>query len=158
MSTMFRGVDHDRLADVLASGVDDGGNPIEPFVDDEGGWPLRCCLRSSAAGERIAIIAWSPFEWTGAYRETGPVVVHADPCPAPVAELTQLPDAIATRPMVLRPYSHDHRIVYDLVTHLPVGGRLAGDVERLLDDPRVAEVHGRNWTGGCFAFSARRAG
>ena len=157
MSVMFRGVDRARLVEVLASGVDDGGNPIEPFVDDDGGWPLRCCLAESTGGERIAIIAWSPFDWSGPYRETGPIVVHADPCPTPPIEHTRLPDALDARPMVLRPYSHDHRIVYELVTHLPSGGGSGEHVQRLLDHPDVAEVHGRNWTGGCYAFSARRA-
>jgi hypothetical protein len=157
MGTLFRGIDGDRLAAVLAAGVDDGGNPIEPFVDDDGGWPLRCCLQESAAGERLAIIAWSPFEWSGPYREIGPVAVHADPCATISVELTQLPDALDARPMVLRPYSHDHRIVYELVTHLPEGGGVGAHVERLLDHPGVAEVHGRNWTGGCYAFTAHRA-
>ena len=155
MSTLFRGVDRSRLAEVLTVGLDDGGNPIEPFVDDEGGWPLRCCLRESTPGERLAIIAWSPFDWTGPYRETGPIVVHADPCPTEPDGLTRLPDALDSRPMVLRPYSHDHRIVYELVTHLPHGD-LGAHVQRLLDHPEVAEVHGRNWTGGCYAFTAHR--
>ena len=156
MSTSFRGIDRDRLAEVLAAGVDDGGNPIEPFVDDDGGWPLRCCLQESTAGERLAIIAWSPFDWSGPYRETGPIAVHADPCPARPGGLPRLPDALDGRPMVLRPYSHDHRIVYELVTHLPAGGGVSAHVRRLLDHPDVAEVHGRNWVGGCYAFTARR--
>jgi hypothetical protein len=154
---VFDGIDREQLAQVLASGVDHGGNPIEPFDDPEGGWPLRCCLRDSSAGERIAIIAWSPFAWRGPYRETGPVVVHADVCPAPAGGLPRLPASLDDRPMVLRPYSPDHRIVYDLVTHLPAGGNVSDEVCRLLADPQVDEVHGRNWTGGCFAFSARRA-
>lgn len=157
MSTVYHGIDRARLAAVLAAGVDDGGNAIEPFVDDEGGWPLRCCLQDSAVGERVAIIAWSPFDWSGPYREIGPVVVHADACPTPPARLARLPDALDARPMVLRPYSHSHRIVYELVTHLPHGGGLAEHADRLLAHPDVAEVHGRNWTGGCYAFTARRA-
>jgi len=156
MNMLFRGIDRDRLAEVLAAGVDDGGNSIEPFVDDEGGWPLRCCLQDSTVGERIAIIAWSPFDWSGRYRETGPIVVHVDPCPSPPLGLSRLPDALDARPMVLRPYSYDHRIVYALVTHLPSGGGVGAHVQRLLDHPDVAEVHGRNWTGGCYAFTAHR--
>jgi hypothetical protein len=156
MRTVFHGVDRQQLALVLAAGVDHGGNPIEPFDDPEGGWPLRCCLQDSIADERLAIIAWSPFAWTGPYRETGPIVVHADPCPAPAGEPARLPAALDARPMVLRPYSHDHRIVYELVTHLLVGGSISDQVERLLDHPEVAEVHGRNWTGGCYAFTAHR--
>jgi hypothetical protein len=157
MSVTFHGIDRARLERVLAAAVDDGGNPIEPFVDDEGGWPLRCCLQESMPGDRLAIIAWSPFDWSGPYRETGPVVVHVEACPAAPGVLTRLPDALDARPMVLRPYSHDHRIIYELVAHLPTGGGVGSAAERLLEDPAVAEVHGRNWTGGCYAFTARRA-
>jgi Protein of unknown function (DUF1203) len=157
MQTVFEGVDHIQLADVLASGVDHGGNPIEPFTDDEGGWPLRCCLCHSLPGERLAIIAWSPFTWDGPYRETGPIVVHADQCPHPAGITSELPATLNDGAMVLRPYSHERRILYSLVTHLPANSNLTVAVQRLLDHPEVAEVHGRNPTGGCFAFAARRS-
>jgi hypothetical protein len=144
-------------AAVLASGADHGGNPVEPFTDAHGGWPLRCCLQDSSPGDLLAIVAWSPFSWNGPYRETGPIVVHAERCPAPARSVTELPPALNDRPMVLRPYSHDHRIVYSLVAHLPAGSNLTEAADRLLDHPDVAEVHGRNWSGGCYAFTARRA-
>jgi hypothetical protein len=156
MSVMFHGIDSVKLEAVLATGVDEDGNPIVPFADEDGGWPLRCCLQESAAGDRLAIIAWSPFDWTGPYRETGPVVVHVEACPGTPDVLSRLPAELDARPMVLRPYSHDHRILYELVTHLPVGGGVGAHAARLLRNPDVAEVHGRNWTGGCYAFTARR--
>lgn len=152
----FVGVDHQQYLEVLDRGVDHGGNPIEPFVDAEGGWPLRCCLADSAPGDRIAIIAWSPFPWRGAYAETGPIVVHAEPCEG-VAPLDHLPTEFDSRPMTLRPYTHDHRIHYERVTHLPTGAGITAAVVQLLGDPDIAEVYGRNATGGCFAFRASRA-
>ena len=39
-SIVFEGIDAETFAAVLESGVDQGGNPIEPFVDDDGGWPF----------------------------------------------------------------------------------------------------------------------
>lgn len=80
MSAIFTGTDPAELRRVLHDGIDHGGNPIEPFTDDAGGWPLRCCLSDSLPGERIAIIAWAPMPWSGAYAETGPIVVHAEGC------------------------------------------------------------------------------
>ena len=62
----FTGLDPIVVRDTLAAGVDHAGNPIEPFVDEAGGWPLRCCLGDSEPGDEIAIVAWSPFGWTGA--------------------------------------------------------------------------------------------
>lgn len=154
MNTAFSGIDVAALAAAIAEGVDHGGNRIEPFVDPDGGWPLRCCLQSSVAGERLAIIAWSPARWAGPYREVGPIVVHVDGCPAPWGVRDHLPDPLGGRPMVLRPYSADHRIVYSLVRHLPDGGDLTAAIDTLLAHPDVVEVHGRNWTGGCYAFTA----
>ena len=119
----FTGIDHNELAVTLDRGLDHGGNSIEPFVDDDGGWPLRCCLTDSTAGERIAIIAWSPFPWRGAYAETGPVVVHTDGCPGP-AMTDQLPSDLDARPMTLRPYGVDHRIAYAKVRHIDEGDSL----------------------------------
>jgi hypothetical protein len=157
MPTAFHGADQTELSAVLAAGVDHGGNRIEPFADPDGGWPLRCCFNDSMPGDLLAIIAWSPFTWDGPYRETGPIAVHADRCPAPGAALTELPPVLDRRPMVLRPYSHDHRILYRLVSHVPEDRGVTAIVARLLDDPDVAEVHGRNRTGGCWAFTARRS-
>lgn len=156
MHTLFTGTDQAELRRILADGVDHGGNPIEPFVDDAGGWPLRCCLSDSQPGDRIAIIAWSPMPWSGAYAETGPVVVHADGCDAAGVH-TRLPASLDGRAMVLRPYGPDRRIAYHHVTHAPAGGSLTALVDELLAADDVDFVHGRNVTGGCYAFSATRA-
>jgi hypothetical protein len=58
-------LDPARLAALRGTGIDHGGNTVAPFVDDDGGWALRCCLRDSVAGERLAIVAWQPFSWQG---------------------------------------------------------------------------------------------
>ncbi|MGB8862053.1 MAG: DUF1203 domain-containing protein [Ilumatobacteraceae bacterium] len=152
----FHGIDPAQLRDVLAGGIDQGGNPIEPFIDEEGGWPMRCCLSDSLPGEEIAIIAWSPFEWDGPYRETGPIVVHTKGCAASW-RLPALPDEFDQRPMTLRPYGEEHRILYELVTSVERDAGLNAAVGALLEHPEVAEVYGRNVRGGCFAFVARRA-
>ena len=151
----FSGIDTTELNRVLAVGTDHGGNPVEPFADPDGGWPLRCCLKDSAPGEQVAIIAWSPFDWDGPYRETGPVVVHADGCGGPSD--TDLASAFDERPMVLRPYGSDHRISYGLVRHVQSGGSLTREVAEILEDPDVLMVLGRNVTGGCYAFTATRS-
>lgn len=154
---IFEGVDPAELARVLAAGVDHAGNTIETVVDDEGGWPLRCCLADSVLGDEIAFIAFSPFDWNGPFRETGPIVVHARGCAA-TWRTALLPDELDQRSMTLRPYDREHRIVYDLVEPVPAGAGLKGRVCSLLQQPDVAEVYGRNTRGGCFAFVARRAG
>ncbi len=154
-SINYSGIDPDDLRNALSVGVDHGGHAIEPFVDHEGGWPLRCCLNDSAPGERVAIIAWSPFEWDGPYREVGPVVVHVDGCDGP-PETETLPPALDQSPMVLRPYSYDRRIAYEHVRHVDQGESLTDHVRQLLAVGNIEFVHGRNVTGGCYSFTARR--
>lgn len=155
-NTVFTGIDRTELQRVLDRGVDDGGNAIEPYVDDVGGWPLRCCLGFSEVGDRMALIAWSPMDWKGVYAETGPVFVHADPCDGPEHD-DRLPAQLDAQPMVLRPYTHDNRIAYDYVQHVPEGGSLTDLAGSLLERDDVAFVHGRNVRGGCYSFDARRA-
>ncbi|MCE9623656.1 MAG: DUF1203 domain-containing protein [Actinomycetia bacterium] len=152
---VFNGIDSDELTSVLARGIDHGGNRIAPFVDDEGGWPLRCCLQDSKSGDEIAIIAWSPFEWDGPYRETGPIVVHTGDC-ARSATFNDLPENLNRHPMTLRPYGREHTILYGLVEHLPEGDDLTKRTRALFTNDDVVEVYAKNATGGCFAFVARR--
>ncbi len=152
---VFEGIDLAELANVLHRGVDHGGNIVHEFDGSSGGWPMRCCLRNSHVGERIALVAWSPFPWEGPYRETGPIFVHLDGCEGWRAS-SVLPEDLDQRPMVLRPYGHDQRIAYPLVRHLPEGSSITGEIAQMLADPEVDFVHGRNVTGGCFSFTARR--
>ena len=156
-SIIYEGLDAAEYARVLETGVDHGGNPIEPFVDDDGGWPLRCCLRDSNPGDRIAIIAWSPFAWDGPYREMGPIVVHADGCPG-ADEASKVPESLERRAMVLRPYGHDRRIAYGEVRHVKADRSLTHELHQVLASPEIDFVHARNVTGGCWAFEARTNG
>src|SRR4051812_27086723 len=109
------GLDPAELDALLHAGVDHAGVPVEPFEDAEGGWPLRCCLTDSEPGDRLAIVAFSPFPWSSAYRETGPVVVHVAGCPGPPDG--SLPPQFHGRRQVLRAYGADggseHTQVYD---------------------------------------------
>ncbi|MFJ9421357.1 DUF1203 domain-containing protein [Streptomyces sp. NPDC101249] len=153
-----RPVPPEVLAELRAA--DDAGRPATAVTDPEGGAPLRCCLRRSRPGERIALVAYAPLHrWAaatgadpGAYDERGPVFVHADPCPGPdpVRDAGYpFPGACRT----VRRYAADGRIL---------GGALvaAVDDEALrdaFDDPSVALVHVRAVEYGCFLYEVRRA-
>jgi hypothetical protein len=137
---------------------DDAGRPAVPFTDGEGGAPLRCCLRRSSPGERIALVSYAPLRrWAaetgvdpGAYDEQGPVFVHAEECAGPEGD--GLPFTSAHR--VLRRYSADGRIL---------GGRLVEAPEDFVPALReafaeeaVALVHVRAVEYGCFLYEVRR--
>jgi hypothetical protein len=137
--------------------ADDAGRRTVPVTDEEGGAPLRCCLRRSAPGERIALVSYAPQRRRaaehgvdpGAYDEQGPVFIHADECGGPDGDA--LPFANAHR--TVRRYSGDGRIV---------GGRLVepGDFEaafaEAFADPEVAFVHVRAVEYGCFLYEVRK--
>ncbi|MCX4778420.1 DUF1203 domain-containing protein [Streptomyces sp. NBC_01264] len=146
--------------------LDDAGRPCTPYEDPEGGAPLRCCLRRSVPGERIALVAYAPLRrWAaetgadpGAYDEQGPVFIHAADCGGP-APLTGLPFG---HPGALRTARR-----YDAEGHI-LGGRvldLAEDPDAVVGralteafaDPRTALVHVRAAEFGCYLFEVRRA-
>lgn len=121
-------------------------------VDTEGGAPLRCCLRDSRPGERIALVSVTPPGPSGPYAETGPVFLHADGCEGPAG--TGYPDEFRARPQVFRAYGHDGTIL---------GGELVRPeddqdavAERLLADESVAFVQTRNVVHGCYMLTLSR--
>jgi hypothetical protein len=136
---------------------DDAGRSLSPFTDEEGGAPLRCCLRRSEPGERIALVSYAPLRrWAaetgadpGAYDEQGPVFVHAEACAGPDGR-EEYPFTEAHR--TVRRYSADGHIL---------GGELVeklGDdaFRNAFDDPSVALVHVRAVEYGCFLYEVRR--
>jgi hypothetical protein len=140
---------------------DDAGRTRQPFIDDDGGSPLRCCNRLSRAGEQIVLVSYSPLHrWAtanevdpGPYDETGPVFLHAVPCDEPADG--GFPEDYRGLPRVLRSYDADGRIL---------DGRVIdeGDIypERAIDevfsDPHVAFIHARALGAGCFTFAIER--
>lgn len=140
---------------------DDAGRPPQLLVDREGGSPVRCCLRASRPGEQLALVSYAPLRrWAssrgvdpGAYDETGPVFLHAEPCGGCTG--AGYPEDLRDAPRMLRAYSRTGRILR--AVQVPPYGPFEKELEALLDDPQVAVVHGRAVEFGCFTFTAERA-
>jgi hypothetical protein len=147
-------LDPARLTALREAGVDHGGNPLESFVDGEGGWPLRCCLRDSAMGDLIAIVAWQPFTWTGAYAETGPIVIHAEACNGYAAGA--VPAEFEERRQLVRPYTADHRIAYDHVRIVEIDESLTDAIAAVFEHADVESALVRNVLAGCLSFEVVR--
>ncbi|MGW3419734.1 DUF1203 domain-containing protein [Streptomyces phaeochromogenes] len=145
--------------------VDDAGRAAVPFVEGEGGSPLRCCLRRSETGERVALVSYAPLRrWAagvgvdpGAYDEQGPVFVHAEECAGPGSG-GRYPFA---RPGVLRTvrrYSGEGRILGGRLLDLPSTPTESLDAafSEAFADPGVVLVHVRAVEYGCFLYEVRR--
>ncbi|GGQ48189.1 DUF1203 domain-containing protein [Streptomyces asoensis] len=138
--------------------ADDAGRPPVPVTDEEGGAPLRCCLRRSEPGESIVLVSYAPLRrWAaatgadpGPYDEQGPVFVHARECAGPAGE--ELPFTGARR--VVRRYSAAGHILGGRLVEDP-GGFGAAFAEAFAD-PEVSLVHVRAVEYGCFLYEVRR--
>ncbi|MFF8974111.1 DUF1203 domain-containing protein [Streptomyces sp. NPDC014995] len=140
--------------------TDDAGRPTTPFTDAEGGAPLRCCLRRSTPGERIALVSYAPLRrWAaetgtdpGAYDEQGPVFVHADPCPGPAGAAPPFTGAHRT----VRRYCAEGRILGGRLVEDTSAEGLAEAFREAFDDPAVALLHVRAVEYGCFLYEVGR--
>jgi hypothetical protein len=137
---------YEPLPAALSSGA------TRTWIDEEGGRPLRCCLRDSRPGERIALVAVTPEGPQGAYRETGPVFLHADGCAGPSD--TGYPEQFRRRTQVFRAYDRSGVIVGGTVVQPGTGQEEAA--ASLLADPDVAFVQTRNLIFGCYMLTIRR--
>jgi hypothetical protein len=136
------------VAAVRAGGPDANGQPAERARSDGDGLPCRHCLEDIPAARAMLILAWRPFPAPQPYAETGPIFLCADCARRP--DGPDLPPVVTARPRLLvRGYGADHRIAYGTggVVETPA---LAERCAALLAEPRVAYVHLRTATNGCY--------
>jgi len=150
---VFEPIPSGVLEKIRAERIDEAGNQLTSQVDNEGGSPLRCCLRETRPGELVLLIAYTPPGTSGPYAERGPVFVHQDPCEG-YRSSHLYPPGLNHRQQVVRAYDHDGRIA---------DGVLAGNgdhavtvIRGMLARPDVALVHLRNVGYGCYNFAVRR--
>jgi hypothetical protein len=148
-------IDPGRLQTIRAHGEDEAGNALAPFP--AAGWePLRCCLTVAGAGDRILLISYSPFTVVSPWAETGPVFVHAQPCPGYTTS-DELPGALRTGPRVLRPYHRDGSLDYADITVVDTGDDIEDHVLDVLRRPAVDTVHVRALGAQCFTYAVTSA-
>jgi len=153
MTFTYQGIPAAELAAIRAAGRDEAGNVLSARVDDAGGSPLRCCLRTSQPGERVLLIAYTPPGGAGAYAERGPVFVHAQPCPGyPTPD--RYPPDLYGRVQTVRGYDEHGRIADGV--YVPDGAAADQAIADLLARPGVTLVQLRNVGFGCYNFSVRR--
>ncbi|MET8191940.1 DUF1203 domain-containing protein [Streptomyces sp. NPDC005246] len=145
---------------------DDAGRPMYPYLDEEGGAPLRCCLRLSVVGDRIALVSYAPLRrWAahtgaepGAYDEQGPVFIHAQDCGGPAPDGTGYPWARPGALRAFRRYDNRGRIIGGRMVELPEDADASFDraFTEAFSDPDTAQVHVRAVEHGCYHFRVDR--
>jgi Protein of unknown function (DUF1203) len=147
----FEAIPVAELAEIRAAGRDEAGNSLTVQADN-GGSPVRCCLRETRPGERVMLIAYTPPGTAGAYAERGPVFVHADPCegyPTP----RRYPPGLRHRMQVVRAYDRQGRIADGVLA--ADGLQAEAVIAEMLARPDVELVHLRNVGYGCYNFAVR---
>lgn len=138
------------LERVRTNGVDDYGNRVSFLTED--GAPLRCCLRDATAGERVAVIAYCPFPWSGPFAEVGPIYIHPESCSG-YTENARYPTGFRRRRQIFRAYGHDRTIAHAQIVD---GIEAEAAIAELFSRVDVDFVHSRNVAAGCFMFEIRR--
>jgi Protein of unknown function (DUF1203) len=151
----YRAIAAGELDAIRAAGRDEAGNPLEVQVDQDGGAPLRCCLRETRPGEQMLLIAYTPPGTAGAYAERGPVFVHAERCDGYLTP-SEYPPGLAQRQQVVRAYDGRGRIADGVLA--ADGQQAQAVIAELLGRPEVELVHLRNVGYGCYNFAVRGCG
>ena len=126
---------------------DDAGHTLS-VRRDESRHQCRSCLRLTEPGEGFILLSYTPFTTDQPYAEAGPIFIHERPC-SPYVEASAYPAEFPRREVVLRAYN----AADEIEAAERVGERRIEDViAEVVGNPRVAYVHARNATYGCYMF------
>lgn len=132
--------------------TDPFGNRLAVHINEAHGNPCRFTLRQSPPGEELLLMSHSPFAGRHPYAEVGPIFIRLRGDDA-YEDVHRFPPEIDPATRVFRCYDQDERIVDARVgTNDP-----EGLIAELFSNPKVAFIHARSLTYGCFTFKIDRA-
>lgn len=134
-------------------GTDAYGQHPERRISDGNGVPCRHCLEGVRAGVPYLVLAYRPFPKLQPYAETGPIFLHAEPCPAYSDAAS--PPILESRDYIVRGYDVDDRIVYGTGAVTPTD-EIPTYVETLLARPEIAYAHVRSARNNCYQCRIER--
>ncbi|MGI8890264.1 MAG: DUF1203 domain-containing protein [Chthoniobacterales bacterium] len=121
-------------------------------VDSPTGYPCRHCLQWGKPGEELVLFPYASIPAGSPYAESGPIFVHAEPCPR--YEKTDEYPADFRGGRVLRAYNSSHNMIAAEV----VGERHPETViESLFADPETEFLQARSADRACYTFAMNRA-
>ncbi|CAG0973444.1 MAG: DUF1203 domain-containing protein [Rhizobiaceae bacterium] len=155
MTLRFVALPTGRVRELQAGAADDFGLMPERHISDGGGVPCRHCLRHVAAGEAYLVLAYRPFPVPQPYAETGPIFLHADPCPRAEEGGALPPISVDTPEYIVRGYGADDRIVYGTGAVTPTQ-HIAARAAELFRRTDVDYLHVRSARNNCYQFRIER--
>lgn len=154
MTIRYRPIPTETAADLWNGGTDAYGMTPECRVSDGDGVPCRHCLDMVPAGTTYLVLAHRPFPALQPYAETGPIFLHAEPCPAFSGSGT--PPMLDSSDYIVRGYDAADRIVYGTGAVTPTP-EIAAYAEMLLTRSDIAYVHVRSARNNCYQCRIERA-
>lgn len=136
------------VAAYQSGGYDANGQLPERHISDGSGIPCRHCLNQVAAGEPYLILSHRPFPTPQPYAETGPIFLHANPCPS-YEHREELPPMLGSPQYIIRGYTSADRILYG-TGQIAATADIATYATHLFTRPEVAYIHVRSATNNCF--------
>lgn len=155
-SIRFHSIPTDVVRDLQAGGVDANGQVPERHTSIGDGVPCRHCQTDVGKGEDFLILGYCPFPAPQPFAETGPIFLHADPCPAYKAD-AGVPDMFFDRESyLLKGYGTDDRIVYG-TGRIVAPGEIAAAASEIFERSDVAYIHTRSALNNCYQCTLKRA-
>jgi hypothetical protein len=137
-------LDDERLAQLGAARVIADRNP---------GFPCRVSLADAEVGEELLLLPFEHHAVPSPYRAAGPIFVRRRAQQARL-EPGEIPDYVSRRLISVRAYDAAHWMTDALVCD---GSEMREQIERLLEDPRIACLHLHNAKQGCYSCMVERA-
>lgn len=154
---LFNSMTTDQARSFWQGGPDAYGQKPEIHVSDGGGVPCRHCQQDVAKGEDYLILAYSPFPKPQPFSETGPIFLHAQPCPRYPENDIVPPMFLKRESYLLKGYGRDDRIVYG-TGQIVKSPDIAKAAEAILEQSEVEYIHVRSALNNCFSCRIDRTG
>ncbi len=151
----FHAMPSEDAENLWNGGNDAYGNRPETMVSDGPGHPCRHCLRNIDEGQSLLVFAYRPFPSLQPYAETGPIFLHATPCPRYTCD-DALPPVLSSPDYIVRGYGPDDRIVYGSGAVTPTE-YIPERARKLFERDDIAYVHVRSARNNCYQCRIDRA-
>jgi hypothetical protein len=141
------------LADHARRTAIEHGCAVTVAGDDDGPYPVRCCLRDAEAGEGVLLLSAQPVTADSPYAAPGPIYLHLHPCEGYRPD-GDVPEILQKRLLSVRAFDGAHMMTG---TEVVQGADLEPAAERLLAISGTAYLHVHFAGAGCFACRIERA-